>query len=85
MDMQEEALMDNEWFVEMKIELVTLHNLRLNEEMNSFLDQIDTYFVEFDHYEEIGSTDECLIILLMTDISFDCSIGKKRVVAMVIQ
>jgi hypothetical protein len=34
------VLMDNELLVEMRIDLVILHNLKLNEETNSFFDII---------------------------------------------
>jgi ribosomal protein S4 len=37
---QEEVLMDNELLVEMRSDLVILHNLKLNEEINSFFDII---------------------------------------------
>jgi hypothetical protein len=37
---QEEVLMDNELLVEKKIDLVIPHNLKLNEEENSFFDII---------------------------------------------
>jgi hypothetical protein len=69
--MQEEVLMDNELLVEMKIDFVILHNLKLNEGMNSFFDIIEMNFVEFYHYEKIDLNDVYLLISLKDDDYFD--------------
>ncbi len=63
--------MDNELLVEMKIDFVILHNLKLNEGMNSFFDIIEMNFVEFYHYEKIDLNDVYLLISLKDDDYFD--------------